>query len=284
MTKFRYDLNGNRLSLTDALNNTTTWAYDRLNRVIAETDPLGRVSTSAYDSVGNRISTVDRRGLRMEVLYDALNRPIQEIWKDGSITVNTIRSEYFQQGTLKSTSDNSHVLAYQYDTLDRVTSVSTVGTNGLHGSSLQFQYDLKGNRTRRTQSTGTHSAVTTWNYDALDRTIFVSQTGSGLTDKSVRIEYEADGQTDRIVRYADSVALRPVLTSAMEYDGAGRMKALIHNRLTSSGAEVPLTGYQFQYNAAGWLTSANSMLDQSASYSYDATGQLVSVTRPQQQS
>ncbi len=36
------------LSLTDPVNNTTTFGYDELHRLVEERDPLGRARTFAY--------------------------------------------------------------------------------------------------------------------------------------------------------------------------------------------------------------------------------------------
>ncbi|MCQ4167747.1 RHS repeat domain-containing protein, partial [Tahibacter harae] len=40
VTRYGYDEQGNKISQTDALNRTTTWAYDKAGRVIRRTLPL----------------------------------------------------------------------------------------------------------------------------------------------------------------------------------------------------------------------------------------------------
>ena len=50
---FTYDLNGNRLSRTDARGNTTTFSYNPVYRLTLLTDALGNRTTSTYDAVGN---------------------------------------------------------------------------------------------------------------------------------------------------------------------------------------------------------------------------------------
>ncbi len=52
-----YDSRGNLLSHSDALNRTTSYAYDALNDTTAITDPLGNVTSMTYDAHGNLLST-----------------------------------------------------------------------------------------------------------------------------------------------------------------------------------------------------------------------------------
>jgi YD repeat-containing protein len=53
LISFAYDAVGNVLSLTDPVNNTTTWVYDVLNRVVEENNQLSFTRYFVCDAVGN---------------------------------------------------------------------------------------------------------------------------------------------------------------------------------------------------------------------------------------
>jgi YD repeat-containing protein len=84
VTENTYDAVGNLLTVTDPLDNVTTFAYDALYRLttLTEADPDGGgsltspVTTYAYDAVGNRTSLTDPLDRTTEFEYDDLNRLI----------------------------------------------------------------------------------------------------------------------------------------------------------------------------------------------------------------
>jgi YD repeat-containing protein len=55
-TSFTYDANRNLLTLTDALNHTTTYTYDTMDRVETRTDPLSRCGVHLRRPIGGRSS------------------------------------------------------------------------------------------------------------------------------------------------------------------------------------------------------------------------------------
>lgn len=56
VTKSTYDSRGNVLTVTDALNRTTTFSYNALNNPTFTTDPLGLVTAMTYDGRGNLLT------------------------------------------------------------------------------------------------------------------------------------------------------------------------------------------------------------------------------------
>jgi YD repeat-containing protein len=54
-----YNDNGNLISLTDPEQNTTTFAYDGLDRQVFKTKTFDLSRTSSYDASGNLTQTVD---------------------------------------------------------------------------------------------------------------------------------------------------------------------------------------------------------------------------------
>lgn len=53
LSSYRYDRNGNKLTLKDANKHVWSYNYDVLNRLIQETDPLNRTMSLTYDPLGN---------------------------------------------------------------------------------------------------------------------------------------------------------------------------------------------------------------------------------------
>ena len=70
---YTYDSAGNRTSVA-APNSSTSFSYDRLNRLSATTDPDGGATAYTYDGVGNRSSVTYPNGAVAQYAYDSLNR------------------------------------------------------------------------------------------------------------------------------------------------------------------------------------------------------------------
>ena len=71
---FTYDDNGNLLTETDWKAQTTTHAYDALNRRDTTTHREGDVMTFAYNPVGDMLESVDYAGVVTTHVYDVLSR------------------------------------------------------------------------------------------------------------------------------------------------------------------------------------------------------------------
>ena len=78
------DAAGNLLTLKDPDNNTTTYVYDGLNRVISETNQLSQTRSFVYDLNGNLTQETDRDGRVRDFTYDHLNRETAEYWMSGA--------------------------------------------------------------------------------------------------------------------------------------------------------------------------------------------------------
>src|SRR6266849_10655081 len=73
-TSYGYDQRGNRTSVTDALNNQTTFTYDLVNRLTKITYPDTSFVSFAYDSRGRRTSVTDQNGKVTSYAYDDADR------------------------------------------------------------------------------------------------------------------------------------------------------------------------------------------------------------------
>jgi len=114
----------------DANGSTTTFHYDRVNRLTSATTSVGEDYTYSYDPAGNRLTqTVD--GLTTTYQYDEADR---------LTNVNGVSYTWDDNGNLLADGVNT----YTYDAANRLTAV-----NG-GDSSFTFAYDGLGNRYQST--------------------------------------------------------------------------------------------------------------------------------------
>ena len=74
-----YDADGETLTVTDALNRTTTYTYSVRGWVATVTDPMGYVATYTYTATGKNSATYQIGAFMVEVsrlTYDADDRLI----------------------------------------------------------------------------------------------------------------------------------------------------------------------------------------------------------------
>ena len=78
-TSYAYDSRGNRTSVIDPINGSahpTTFTYDAMSRLTGITYPDGTSASFAYDSRGRRISATDQNGKTTTYAYDDADRLI----------------------------------------------------------------------------------------------------------------------------------------------------------------------------------------------------------------
>ncbi len=258
----RFDAVGNRVSLTDAVGNVTTWVYDALDRVTTETDPLGNSATYAYDGVGRKVSETDRLGRRRDFGFDAAGRLETETWYAvGGALTQTQTFTYDAADRMLTAQDPDGAYTLAYDAAGRVTSVREP-----FALVLTMGYDAVGNRTSVQDSQG---GVTTVSFDALNRQQSEQVGGSGVSAMRFDRGYSARGELTSVTRYSDLSGTTTVALSQHDYDAAGRQTHLKH----TSGAGVTLAEYTYTYDAADRLTEKVEG-GTSTTYAYDSADQL----------
>ena len=140
-TRWEYDGLGRLRAVIDPLGNVTTYAHDRLDRVIAEWvvhngDPVGTaVPTRRH---GKRAERDRPAGTRpRSCRYDTLGRRTEEVWyatiadaQGAGERRNTIAWSYDAVGRVTAVRDRASSYHYTYDELDRplVTSMEIAAT------------------------------------------------------------------------------------------------------------------------------------------------------------
>ena len=170
-----YDGKGLLTSLTDPVNNLTSFTYDGAGNMLSETNAQG-ARRYVYDGQNRLVSSVDRNERVREFGYDAGGRFTQERWVvDGAVT-HTIDYGYDAGGKLVSAGDASSQYLYTYDANGHLDVVTESGS-GL-GAVYTFDYDanVAGDIVAVTVSVnGSVDHVENYTYDAQRRMTQVLQ-------------------------------------------------------------------------------------------------------------
>ncbi|MDV3352054.1 peroxidase family protein [Leptothoe sp. LEGE 181152] len=297
-TAMTYDAEGNLLSLTDASQNQTTYAYDALNRQITDSITVDNETLTRhyrYDAVGNLTGMEDRNGRETVFTYDALNRQTQEQWVDAqNNSLREIDYTFDAASQLLSLSDPDANYTYAYDDAGRLTSVSNVGTTGVPEVTFTYGYDAVNNLTSVDDAiNGVQAGTEAFSYDALDRVTRITQSGHGVAQKQVDMAYDAASQMTGLSRYSDLAGTQSVAETVYDYDAAGRLTDLTHQRETSVIADYGLSydaanrltqlvtpdgTSDYGYNNRDELTNTDHSYQTDEAYDYDATGNRTTST------
>ena len=250
---FGHDAAGNLTSWSDQNGHTTNTSFDQLNRLVSKTLPDGTLSEFAgYDFNNNLTSLTKYSGKTTNYTYDSLNRlSIQA--PDPSVNEPTVSFTYTANGFPATMTDGSGTTSYTYDNLDRlITKTTPEGT-------LHYTYDAAGNVT--SMSSSDQRVTVNYTYDELNRLTTV-------VDNSL-----PSGQNTTTYFYdpASNVATATYpngLQSTFTYDQLNRLSQLV----------TPVSGYSYQRDLSGNLTSASESNGRTVGWSYDGVYQLTNET------
>lgn len=235
---------GRVLSVTDPLNEQTSFVYDGFNDVTSTTDPMGNQTSFGYDGNGNLTSVTDANKNTTSYTYDNMDHRSTRTDPLG----NSESFQYDGDGNLTWAKDRKGQLTtFLYDGLNR-----RIGVQFNDGSRVGYTWDA-GNRLIAIADTvsGTISRV----YDGLDRL-----TSETTPQGSVSYTYDADGR-----RHTMSVSGQTQVS--YNFDNASRLTGITQGNSTVS----------FGYDNAGRRTSLTLPNGVVANYSYDAGSQLTGI-------
>lgn len=299
-TTFSYDKLGNIVRVTLADNTYLDYQWDSASRLVAVTDAAGNRLEYELDLAGNPIleNTKDNKGVTKKSLsrqFDELNRLIRLVAAHSGETIFS----YDLAGNLRTVTDaQQRITTQNYDALHRLVSIqdallgdtvveyddnnnplritdprglSTIYTYNGFGDVLtlgnpdtgltQYTYDSAGNIKQKTDAKG---IVSTFQYDALNRVISAS-----YPDSTLNVTYVYDQGNNASGRLSSIIEQN--LTTNLEYDQHGNTTAVVY-LISDKNFRV-----EYQYNDANRLSGINYPSGRSINFSFDASGQIVSI-------
>ncbi|MDF3836846.1 carbohydrate-binding domain-containing protein [Cupriavidus basilensis] len=282
---YEYDILGNRIAVTNALNFRTRTYYDVDGRVVrtVSADGLATNISYTYDSV---IGTVGARSIGGWRRTTQIENETRKLVDDLDIYGRTVKHidlgghaftyQFNNAGLIKSqTGSSGQNILYEYFANGMVRSIEDKAT----GLLSLFQYDRNGNRIfEGVKSTFNGYAFQQSNteYDALNRI-------TKITDPRYTIEYWYDAVGNRrrmLSQYYDGTGIRQERQEYWyKYDAMNRftvtMGQLVNKEIVqgASGDGVALT-----YNKLGERTSSlKADKGRAEIYGYDVNGSLTTV-------
>ena len=239
------------LSVTDALNRTTTYVYDSVGNVTSMTDLAGTAeavtTTFTYESIYNQpLSATDPLNHTTNFAYDGVGNLINV-----TNPLNEHMSfEYNTAGQMVSMTDNmGHTTRWAYDGADLISL-----TNPLGHVSQRF-VDAVG---RPISSTDALGHVNRFTYDSSNQIVQATNAAGGNT----AFTYDPNGNLLTVTDPRNSV-------TTYTYDSMDRIATRQDPLLHEEG---------YLYDGNGNLTQFTDRNGQIANYSYDALNRLTLVT------
>ncbi|HUP80366.1 MAG TPA: RHS repeat-associated core domain-containing protein, partial [Pirellula sp.] len=308
-TSTAYDVFGNITSVTDPLNNVTSYIYNNVNQRI--TDSLqSNNRTFKYDGIGNMRSMIDRNGRTTNWSYDVAYRQTSESWMSSTSPIRGISYTYDAADRLTSISDTAVQAAsfrFSYDSRGQLQNESQFHTLMGRSFIVDRDYDAVGNRIGLSLNIGgrmTGSNITggvsdfknTYGFDGMNRLASLTQTSlsgsNAVAPKLVTQSYNAASELTDLRRYAATAASTSTLKvhTRMTYDGAGRNTSITHAKTEISAGQswngtstLPtsltppqtLAAYSLTYDSGSRLTDLATYKDAfQTTFAYDNRDQL----------
>lgn len=269
-TEYRYSPSGQRTHFIDPIGNTWVWAYDSRGLLTSLTDPFGKQTTFTFNAMGDLLSRTDRNGRKIDFTYDPSHRLKTELWGNGRLT----SYGYNDAGNLTTAIDPDSAITMTFDNLGRLFTSDNIGTPGAPRVVITYGYDSNGDVTEVRDSLG---GITGYAYDPLDRLSRVTQSGIGVQEKRVDMEYDTASLLKTIRRFGNLAGTEPVANTRYEYDCGGcpgRLTAIRHRKASDDSVIHDLT---FTRDAVGNIIQ---MTDAEGThvYTYDAIRRLLAAT------
>jgi YD repeat-containing protein len=259
-----------RTTVTDPLEQATSYEHDAEFRTTAVIDPLGAVTRFAWDKSDRLVAVVDPAGGRVTLTYDDRGHLVEAAGPGTAPVAFEWDADDNLTAVVSAEGDRA---SFAYDEAGRPVRLSSpagvetrVGwrPDGLPGSVTEgdggmtcFAYDGAGHLATSTDPLG---AVTTVVCDPAGRPV------SEVHPSGARTEFGWDAM-GRLV----SVTEAHGATTTFDYDRSGRLVAL-------TDAVGHTTRYA--YEERGLLASVTDPLERETTFTYDACGRLASRTDP----
>jgi RHS repeat-associated protein len=262
VTSNTWDSNGNALTRTDALMQTTRHAYNSFNELVSTTDPLGVTALNTFDATGNLTKTSNplvgtTQYAVTSFSYDPAHPGDLTQTTDGSGRI--WQHSYDPNGLHSKTVDPlGNATTYSYDNVGRLQSMVSAKGNVQGGNPSAYTTSYTTNAYGdRLSAIDPQGEMMTYKYDS-NRNLVIVIDGNNHQTASA---YDADNELVQIVR-SDGSILRT------SYDGDGNVTQ------QTNGLGNPT---KYQYNALNQRTIITDALARSTQITYDGVGNLLTV-------
>ena len=299
-TEYSYDSAGHVLTETlvsGGQSETTSYAYDASGNLIQEIDPDGRVTTFAYNSQNELVG---------ETWYASVAA------QAAGVATDTFVYTYNAAGLLATASDDNSSYTFTYDAYGRILKIDNAGTPNSPRVVLTYAYaagdddpDAQPISVIATDGAGDVYYEDDYTYNSLGQETSVTQTAPGQAAETAEFLYGALGQIVELDRYEGT---QLVATSTYAYDSSGNLLSIDNANAAGQTIDNFSWAYEPGLTAAGsadssvlnqsgvsqdsaalagiaapatsslpssLISSFTSSVDGTASYSYDADGQLL---------
>ena len=261
VTKYTYDGTGNILFMQAGMSaknaadgKTTGYAYDRFGNQETMTDALSQTETRQYNTSGLMTNRTDRNGTVFTYAYNGYKLPKTVTVTENNTVTELVAYTYYLTGAKKREESTTRGwLAYQYDSLGRLTSVSEDS-----GAVKTYGYDKADNRaTFLAQVNNATVQNLSYAYDNQCRLSTVKENGVTVGIYG----YDANGNRDSLL-YANGVVTNYSYNKANWLTG-----------LTNQSGGV-LSSYAYSYYADGNQRTKSDHNSRVTTYTYDGLGRL----------
>ncbi len=269
-TKKEYDKAGRVIAKIDELGNRTEYDYDKSDRLLTVTNALNQITSYNYDADGRKVAMTDALGRITKYNYDELDRLLTTTYANNAVMTTT----YDPLGRVIAEKDLAgNTTNYEYDALGRLTAV----IDALN-QRTEYKYDLVGNLIEQKDANGN---ITNFEYDSLRRlkaTILPGgQRNETINDKignlikvtdfnGVVTTYkynERNWLTEK--SFSDSTP-----TETFTYTLTGELATVIDNRGVTN----------YVYDERDRLISRTEPDNRTISYTYDKASNILTLTVP----
>ena len=290
VTRYKRDLMGNIVSITNALGYEETFSYDLLGRVTEKKDREGYNTAYSYTEAGDIKSIIYNDGKSVEYTYNSLRQLSQVKDALGTINIegdkfgratkvvdyggNEVSYRYGKKGErLKTEYPDGSSVSYEYDKYLRLTSL----TSG--NKRVDYTYDKDGRLIRKDMSDEVSSI---YEYNERGLLSKLSHLKNNVKLEEYAYDYDLLGNKTKIVRHRDAnpngikendnkekIIHKLWNDSATFYYGYDALNRLIEvkrgDRLVS----------KYNYDAYGNRKSLKRSNDLEIRYTYDALDRLI---------
>lgn len=298
-----YYANGQLAKVTDALNNTTTYEYNYLNKLtktVAPFDNRNSEVVNEYDKNGNLEKTIQKLDNNKNSVtvnkYNAMGLLEKVVLGDGTANGEKNITKYFYNNAgiqtkmytgMSSENDDTYLTTeYEYDDFMRL--VRTTDSTGYNSGTIT--YDLNGNVLTSTDANGN---IATNTYDALNRVMSSKTVNPDDSSKNVTKKYTYDNM-GRITQTSSNG-----YTTAYEYDSLGRkyseseysshysvfrgffyegVSQYVSREITGQYNLLSYSTKSYEYDSEMRIFKIKEGGKEIASYTYDANGNKLTET------